>query len=315
MILAGIDEAGLGPALGPLCVCASAFRVPDDWDAATPWEALKGIVSRKKGTVTVADSKVAYRAGGMKTLETAVLTFLSCQATESPDNRDSLLTLLGSNRIVAELQSVPWYRNSEWSVPGWQAPDDIKVISSRLKAELEAAHAEAVFFQAQVLSARMLNLSFASLNKSETVIAETGAHLVAVSSAFPNEEMEIVVDKQGGRNKYLPLLCDLFPGAWIDMLLEGADCSSYLIRRAGGDIKVIFRPRADDSAFAVALASMCAKYLRERFMDDFNSYFQKRIPGLTRTAGYHGDAPRFLAAIEDAVKREGIDRSILVRER
>ena len=46
---------------------------------------------------------------------------------------------------------------------------------------------------------------------------------------------------------------------------------------------------------------MLAKLLRERFMADLNAFFLARVPGLKPTAGYAGDAPRFLEAVRPAL--------------
>jgi ribonuclease HII len=60
-ILMGIDEAGLGPILGPLAVSAAVFRVSDEdldtslWSLLAPQVSRK--VSRKRRALAVADSK------------------------------------------------------------------------------------------------------------------------------------------------------------------------------------------------------------------------------------------------------------------
>ena len=62
MIVAGIDEAGYGPLLGPLVVSAALFRVPSD-DDLDLWDALSPVVSRAPvdGAVPVNDSKKLYQ--------------------------------------------------------------------------------------------------------------------------------------------------------------------------------------------------------------------------------------------------------------
>ena len=68
MILAGIDEAGLGPVLGPLVVSATAFRVDEDPGEAGLWSRLNRCVVRdskhakKSGLVAIATARGSTRA-------------------------------------------------------------------------------------------------------------------------------------------------------------------------------------------------------------------------------------------------------------
>ncbi|MDR3078295.1 MAG: hypothetical protein LBV15_05995, partial [Planctomycetota bacterium] len=60
-------------------------------------------------------------------------------------------------------------------------------------------------------------------------------------------------------------------------------------------VEVRFQAKADRDAFAAALASLAAKYARERFLLGLNAWFGQRLPGLKPTAGYPQDAKRWLA--------------------
>jgi hypothetical protein len=55
--------------------------------------------------------------------------------------------------------------------------------------------------------------------------------------------------------------------------------------------------------------------LREVLMLEFNRFWQGHVPGLKATAGYPGDAARFLAEVRDAAARLGVAEAALWRRK
>ena len=82
MILSGLDEAGLGPPLGPFCAALAEFQIqPPPADNPDLYEILSGIVPRNAagdGHWPVGDSKILYSPSkGLEVLESSLIAFLS----------------------------------------------------------------------------------------------------------------------------------------------------------------------------------------------------------------------------------------------
>ena len=91
--------------------------------------------------------------------------------------------------------------------------------------------------------------------------------------------------------------------------------SVYSVVGLSRDLRLTFEPRADRRYFCVAVASMVSKYLRKLLMLEFNRFWQGHVPGLKPTAGYPGDAARFLEAIRPVLERLQIAEPTVWRRR
>src|SRR5437764_5434740 len=139
MVVAGIDEAGYGPMLGPLVVGCCAFEVDAGPDGEAPclWQRLRKHVSRNRlkhgKKLHVNDSKMVYSPSfGLKELERSVLAL----AAASGDWCDGLHAFL--HRVapvaIAESAEYVWYQPPDGeSFPLEQEGMSVRLFSNALR--------------------------------------------------------------------------------------------------------------------------------------------------------------------------------------
>ncbi len=314
IVVAGIDEAGLGPVLGPLVVAATAFDLPAAEASHDLWPLLAPELQRRAaaGCLVVDDSKrVLAGARGRRELERTVLAALAV-CGRRPATAAALLDRLapGARATAAEL---PWYGACDLPLPLWVTPDEADAAAERLALSLAERGCRLAMVEAAVLFAVELNdLVAGGLNKAEAAFTRVVRSLTAVL-AVPAPFVDLRVDRLGGRKHYRAHLERACPGAVVWTLGESAASSRYRVERAAGAAAVEFAVGGDASSLPVALASMVAKYQREVLMTLLNRYWTTRVAGLAPTAGYPVDGRRFVAALEAAAALAPDDRRRLVR--
>jgi ribonuclease HII len=317
----GIDEAGYGPNLGPFVMSVVAVRAPAA--DACPWALLRDCVRRHDeeddGRLVVADSKQVYStARGVAELERGVLGalrggFFAGYALDGVIVRDFLPLLCAED--LASLQDECWYAGTR-ALP--LAADALALLSEieRLKIATGEARLTWGFCRSAVVCAPRFNDLVDRWDSKAIVPTLSLVRLIrACVAALPDEPIRLVVDKQGGRNRYGAMLQEAFPGGIVRPVEEGADRSVYRVECLSRPVEVVFEPRADDAHFPVALASMVSKYLREVLMAEFNAFWQTHVPGVKPTAGYPGDAARFFDEIRPTARRLGLTDRQLWRQR
>jgi len=321
-VVAGIDEAGLGPMLGPLALGFSAFRAAGH----DLWPALSAIATQElredPEKLVVADSKQVYTRDprGERRLERTALCFLSLAGTlaapaSGAELFQNLPPELGPER---PWKSEHWFAHLPAELP-WAA-DKAGFVEARLALARALAAADVELLEAgfRALPVFELNRSFdATQSKSRTQWDKTRPILARLWQRHAAEGLDLVVDRQGGRMRYQAQLEQAFPRARVRVASETETLSEYSVDEQDGPrwMRVRFAVQAEGLSFPVALASCLAKYARETCMRAFNASFAELEPTLVPTAGYVTDARRWLKDAEALLARTGFARSELVRAR
>lgn len=341
----GIDEAGFGPMLGPLCVGMSAFLI-EDWKEGDQkpclWKALSSGVCReardKRGRIAFADSKelklpndvaeTNARRHPLMHLERGVLAAAGNLESDSvPLSDRELHEILG-----AVLEGHPWYEGDPIALPVSTNAPVMGIAANLLADAFERGKVKLASMRCRVMNEREFNgILHEAGNKGEVCIAALADHLrfvIGVIEQYPDAAVRIACDKLGGRDNYALVLERLLPEWECAILEQSAEKSNYELRRKGttkaegeptpnslprgGGFRISFQPEAEKEHLPVALASMIAKYVRELAMQRFNRYWSVRMPELKPTAGYTLDARRWLADASRILTRE--EKAALVRK-
>ncbi len=330
----GVDEAGYGPNLGPLLIGGSAWVVPSEMTEtdlcqllaaeqffAAPW-------SPNCDHVPLGDSKKLYQSTtGLRTIELGLLSMLAT-LSEPPgllgnslgklDQFVARLAPAASTNITGEStgKAAPWYLNlAEFSVPVTkEAESDIARLSKLAKQRLQKHGIELVAVHAMVIDESEFNRQVLQYDSKGKLLSLVTFEMVnCLLAASPELPAEIYCDRQGGRKNYMPLLLEWMPESWFIETQQSNERCSY--RTTSGRNLDIHFSVGGDSFPPTALASMVAKYLRERLMESFNLYWSQQVSGIKPTAGYPQDSIRFRKSIEAKAAELGIPLEIWWRSR
>lgn len=300
MIYRGIDEAALGPRLGPFCVGLTEFQCRTCSPETNLYTVLQNSVTAiADGTqrTHLADSKQIYTPSkGIHKLEHGVAVLLNIAGMDFPQNLTELLQSLCPMEDYRSMAAVPWYADSSAATLPLSSLD-ISVINTEAEAVRQNMKKWDMQFQVpklRMITAKEFNrLLKISTNKADAVQKVVGSLLAPFLKDSMHDSCRITIDRQGGRKFYGDWLLQLMPGAPFRLVQEGPLRSIYSL----GQSSIEFAVSADRDRLETAAASMFAKYLRETAMHCFNSWWTARVPKLKPTAGYPKDARRFIRQI------------------
>ncbi len=322
VLYAGIDEAGYGPRLGPLCIGVCAFEAPEHLGTSSSlWTELAPVVGRsladaRAGCLAIADSKKLKRSNAsglghaIAELERsvhAVLRMLHPEARLSDDTG-----VLGA--IAGDLELPDWYRAEPIPCPAGTTEEHVSLGARRFQAACVRKGVAPRILSTVVVDETRFNSGVDAEGSkaaiSMSVIAAMLPRLARMASADsgPAQTVKLVLDRQGGRTRYADEIRSRVPGSSVRVLEEAAERSMYRIDlpESVSPIELTVAVGADRSDFCVSLASMGAKLVRELLMERFNRHWHTRCAELKPTAGYGTDAGRWIREASDRFGRREI---------
>jgi len=316
VVLVGIDEAGFGPILGPLVVSSSIFSLPQQLTKADLWQILNKSVSNRcrhrAGRLLIADSKKAYsRQKGIKHLERTILACLKCLG-EEPAKLSDLLALLCPD-CLERLSEYPWYKEAggyclladgaDKAIASAVLMDDMSSNGIKL-LQLRSCCLDVAYYNKMVDTVK---------NKSRVLFTAISRLIKEAYDNFADDDLQIIIDRQGGRVRYQAILQRMFPDMELKILCESPAASSYELQANSRVMRLHFVTAADQKFLPVSLASMLSKYLRQLLVESINRYFAGFHAELKPTAGYWKDGLRFIEDLKMNIPHVRYDSNQLIR--
>jgi ribonuclease HII len=334
-LLLGLDEAGYGPFLGPLCVGAAVFRAPLDTDDKPPclWNALRAAVCRspkestpRRPRIAVNDSKALKRhakpgpeahAAALADLELGVLAFSSLLDDLPISDDRALFDRLGCACLRDDAASDPRALPLNHDAPV------ISLRSNALRRAADESQVGLIRYRVGALDAARFNEECERHGSKAAVAAGLALarlrDLWGLLDADPEDDAAparlayAFLDRQGGRTDYAAFLHAIDPDARLRVVRESPAQCAYTLADDRRELRILVEVEADSKRFPVALASMAAKYARDLAMLRFNDRFAREFPELKPTQGYGVDGRRW---ISDAANYLTSDRlRAIVRQR
>lgn len=294
MFVAGIDENGLGPKLGPLVATGALFDVGAGGYVPRAFErAFERI--RRGGAARVADSKAVMASRDMAAGETTVLALSALLA-----GTDSPVAIPASCGAFLDLVCGPGHADLRSGCPPAAAPlcfgedEDLPLFggdrreSEALALSVRDSLAEEgirlAAVECEVVCAGRFNEAFRrdpGLSKADFDLGLFENRIVSLSRRARGEAL-FLCGKVMNLANYAPRL-QLVRGYPLLQRSDGREESRYRLQDLG---EVRFILDGDSKHAPVSLASMFGKYVREIFVSRLNRFFSRLLPALRPASGY-----------------------------
>lgn len=341
----GLDEAGLGPTLGPLVIGSFATREHEAGERDELRERLAELVAEppaRDGRIEVGDSKAIHTgARKLARLERSALATLAAMHGELPGSVAELFERV----LVTEFEqpidrSAPWWAMLDEALPLACERDELLELGARLRTLAEQRGVELLDYRADLLDAARVNRELDDEHARADGTKNTwSTHAVLRLAAqrrraLASSPCVIACDMAGGRRSYAAALRRAFAlpepePAGLQLGLALAPARERDAIEVVGEAREACRYRLDLDAPLelgfyvggdrldprISWASILAKYLRELLLRPFNRYFAAQVPGLRATAGYPEDAKRFIADVDAGVPTLPFARAVWIRSK
>ena len=302
VFVAGVDENGLGPRLGPLVATCVTVEL-SHYDPAR--------VHALGQQLGIDDSKRTSGFGKMAVAESLALAVVRAQLGHGPRLAVELLCALSLDPL-AVLQAPCPARSAPqcWSEPlqlpafGGSVEVGAAMLAGLARHGVRLAHAR---------SAVMCTSRF------RDEVARRGSRFALDLALFER----LLLAARDGCEEDLTAICGMVGGirryeAYFDLFKTRATLShrargsvAYAVSALGS---VRFEVGADATHLPVALASMLGKYIRELAVERQNRFYARHLPSLQPASGYHDPVTtRFIADTEPVRRRLRIARSCFER--
>ena len=262
--------------------------------------------------VAIGDSKLLYQPGnGLALLERGLWAMWSLLDRRPAECGDVWTLLTGADGEARREALCGGCDGS--AVPRDFDSAGLDELRERLCEAFATAGVRLVDLQSVAIFPREFNETTARCDSKGTALSRWTLALAArLIERLPDDTILVLCDKHGGRDHYLPLLVECFPGPFIEIVAEGRARSVYRFGPPERRVEFCFQAKGE-SHLPAALASMASKYLRELAMHAFNQHWLQHLPDLQPTAGYPVDSRRFKTQIDGVQQSLGIEDRIVWR--